>query len=326
MKIKSVKHIRKDQTLDLEVDHHLHQFYCNGMLTSNSHSISYTYVSYREYWLKAHYDPEFNVALLNNTSKGKEARGQSVIAQYITEILKKGYKIIPPNINKSQTAFSLSSSDENCMEIVWGLNWVKNLPDTTIKKIIEERENGKYTSLDNFLERIGKKLLNKRALDALTWSGALDEFGDRFDIHEDIFVNFRKDKNYKKEKSTQKKIIQKETDYNMISLTEIGAFAAIKEQVSDIINAEVDPLYEVDAEGSYICVGKIDIVENKKTKTKKDYVRISLRDDSKVLRGIYCWSWKCKNIYGLKKGDMIVAYITNDGKFKNLTNYFSANE
>ena len=321
-RIKSIRPVSAAQTLDLEIDHPLHQFYCNGLLTSNSHSISYTYTSFREYWLKAHYDPEFNIALLNNTSKGKEQRGESVIAQYITETLKKGYKIAPADVNRSENEFSLATNDPNCHEIVWGLGWVKSLPDITINQIINERQHGVYTSLEDFFNRVGKKLLNKRAIEALVWSGALDMFGDREEIREKFYTEYRTTKDFRKEILTTKKIIEKEIEYCSISLTEINEFAGIKKEVSKITDKQISPLYEADEEGSFVCVGKIEKVENKKTKTKKDYVRISLRDESDVSKNIYCWPWKCKNIFSLKKGMLIIANLENDGKFKNLVGYW----
>ena len=135
MKIKSVTPCGKGQTYDLEINHPLHQFYCNGLLTSNSHSICYTVVSFREYWLKTYFDPEFNIAVLNNTPRGKEKKGDSVIAGYITEILGKGYKVLPPGINDSEELFSLKSNTG----IVWGLSWMKGMSELAIKKIVEEK-------------------------------------------------------------------------------------------------------------------------------------------------------------------------------------------
>jgi len=324
MKIKSASPIGTKRTMDLEVNHPLHQYYCNGILTSNSHSISYTYTSFREYWLKAHYDPEFNVALLNNTPKGKESRGESVISQYITEILKKGYKILPPSVNISEGEFSLKSDTE----IVWGLRWVKNLPDNTIDKIIEERDkNGVFSDLDDFFERIGKSHLNKRALDALVWSGALDEYTrsgdplDRFELHEKVYTEFRKDKKYEEDQPSIKKLIEKEIEYNSISMIELSFFVDLRKELEEATGSEANYLFELDDEGEYFVVGKVGKVEDKKTKTKKDYKRISLRDETKMLRGIFVWPWKCKGWQGIKEGQIIAAKLHNDGKFINLTNY-----
>lgn len=322
MKIKSIKNIGKKQTLDLEINHPLHQYYCNGILTSNSHSISYTYTSFREYYLKAYYDPEFNVALLNNTSKGKESKGESVIAQYITEMLKKGYNIVPPDINRSEYNFVLGSNNIDCREIVWGLGWVKNLSDAAIEKIVEERNtNGIFSSIEDLFKRIGKTLLNKRAIEALIWSGSLDIFGKRDDIHKIIYEEFRKDKNYKEISLTDKKIIEKEIEFCSISLTEIKTFASTKKEIEKAIGKEIIPLYEAEENGSHFCLGKVENVENKKTKTKKDYVRISLRDESKLSKAIYVWPWKDRKWAELKKGQLILAQIENDGNFKNLTSH-----
>lgn len=290
---------------------------------NKSHSISYTYTSFREYYLKAYYDPEFNVSLLNNTDKGKESRGESVIAQYITEMIKKGYAITPPDINRSEYKFTLGNDDPDCHEIVWGLGWVKNLSDGAIQKIVEEREqNGVFSSVEDLYTRVGKKLLNKRAIEALVWSGALDIFGDREEVHAEIYEELRKDKNYTAPKMNEKKIIEKEIEFCSISLTEIKTFARMKKDIEDTIGYELEPLFEADETGDHVCLGKVENIESRKTKTKKDYVRISLRDQSKVLKAVYVWPWKCRNAFGLKNGQMIIAQISNDGNFKNLTGYY----
>lgn len=343
MRIKSVRDCGEGQTYDLEVNHSEHQFFCNGILTSNSHSDAYTYTSFREYWLKLHYEPEFNVSLLNNTPKAKESKGESVISQYITQMMKKGYKIMPPSVNMSEGIFTLGSKNE----IIWGLSWLKGISEDAEKEIIKNRfEKGVYTSLKDFYNRIGKKILNKRVIEALIWSGGLDDFittpsnqykkndnvselniYDRYDLHEYIFKTLRGEKKYKSLKKSLKDIIEKEIEINNISMIEISIFQQIR---NDFINAsgeEVNFLYEVSGKGEYLVVGKVEKVENKQTKTKKDYKRISLRDDTHTLHGIFLWPWKCKNAHLIKRGSFIAAKIEiDDAGFTNLIRFSEIDE
>jgi len=290
---------------------------------NKSHSISYTMLSFREYWLKTYYDTEFNLSLLNNTSKGKETKGQNMIAYYISEMIKKGYKIIGPDINKSENEFV--SVDKN--EIVWGLGWVKSLPDNSINALIEERnKNGIFTSIDDIFERMDKKVMNKRAIDSLIYSGALDMFGDRDELSNIIYGEIRQDKKYKDIKLTQKQIIEKEINFCSISLMEIKTIAEIKKRISNELNQEIDSLSDVDSEGKYTIVAKVEATMNKVTKTKKDYIMVSLMDETKILQRIFVWPWKCKNMHGLKKGMLIVGKIEIENDFTNLTSFWDAEE
>lgn len=334
MRIKSIKHIGKEKTLDLEVNHPLHQFYCNGFLTSNSHSISYTYTSFREYWLKAYYRPEFNVSLLNNTDKGSKKKGESKISIYVTEILGHGMNIIPPNVNTSGVNFELLDDQT----ISWGLSFIKALPDNAIISILTERKkNGPFKDVDDFYNRItenGKKkaALNKRALDALTWSGALDDFvdvggfEDRFDLHAYMFTTLRGEKKYEGDKSSYKLIVDREEEYCLLSLTEMESYQQMRKDLNDITGINVNYLYEVEDPGNYYVVGKIEKVEVKKTKTGKDYIRITLKDETKSKPFIYCWSWKnSSDIFSMKRGQIIHGRIENDGNFVNLVGFKAMN-
>lgn len=288
-----------------------------------SHSVSYTYVSFREYWLKAHYDPEFNVALLNNTPLQKEKKGESIIAGYLTEMLKKSYSIERPNINESERSFTLRSDHE----IVWGLNWVKNLTDKSIFDIIADRDlNGKFESIDDFYKRIGASVLNKRVLEGLVWSGALDDFMDdnlknRYDIYNYIFTTLKKTSKFEPLKFDEEDIIDREIDYISISFQEMKNFATERKEWEDRTGNEIENLFRVEDEGSYSCIGIIDKVENKTTKNGKDYTRITLRDESKILNMVYAWPWKCKGWDSLRKGMLIQASLNNDGNFVHLVGW-----
>lgn len=331
MKIKSVKHVGQDKTLDLEVDHPLHQFYCNGLLTSNSHSISYTYISYYEAWLKYYYMPEFYTALLNNTDAKKEKKGENLIAQYLTEAMKKGFRIHTPSVNYSDVEFTIKGDKDSQerFDIIFGLAFIKGLATDSITKIVEERKNGEFSSIDNFFDRMdalkGKKI-NKKDIESLLWSGGFDCFlndiyTDRFDLHEYIFETLKGDKKYTKIKKSDDMLIEKEYECINISMIEIATYAAIKKEYSDR-GVFVNPLVDADDRGDYMCIGKITKLENKVTKTGKDYIRINLRDETNELKMVYAWPWKCSNWEDLRYGQTIIAHINHDDSgFKNLTGW-----
>jgi DNA polymerase III alpha subunit len=279
--------------------------------------------------LKAHYDPEFNVALLNNTSLQKEKKGESVIATYLTEMMKKGYTIIPPNVNLSERSFTLKSNSE----IVWGLNWIKNLTDKSIFDILSDRElNGEFKNIDDFYERIGGTALNKRVIEALIWSGTLDVFIDgevfstRWDVHNYIFGKLKKTSKFQPLTGSNDDLIEKEIEYLSISFEEINNFGKIRKTWEEQSGAEMDFLYLVEDEGQFNAIGIIDRIEEKKTKNGKDYRRITLRDETKILKMVYVWPWKCKGWDSLRKGMLIQASLTNDGTFIHLVGWTMINQ
>lgn len=335
MKIKTVKHIGKDNTLDLEVNYPLHQFYCKGLLTSNSHSVAYTYVSYYEAWLKNYYMPEFYCSLFNNTDAKKSKKGENVIAQYLTDAMKKGFKINQPNVNKSFTDFTIDGDidSQDRFSITFGLAWIKGLASTAIEKIIDDRKaNGEYASLDDFFERLDKhkgRKVNKKDIDALLWSGAFDCFfndlyEDRFDLHEYIWETIKQDKKYVAIKKSNDLLIDKEYESINISMKEIAAFAGIKAGIEKERGIIIDGLVVPEEDqGKFLCVGKVTKLENLQTKKKgADYVRINLRDETSELKWVYVWPWKCKGWDSLKIGMTVMAHIEHqDSGFKQLTGW-----
>jgi hypothetical protein len=99
------------------------------------------------------------------------------------------------------------------------------------------------------------------------------------------------------------------------------SFKSLREEAEQSTNLHMDVLTEVASAGEYYCVGKVVKLEKKQTKTKKDYVRISLKDDVFTQRNVYVWPWQCRKAFELHMDDVILAKITNDGNFINMTQY-----
>lgn len=135
---------------------------------NKSHSAAYAVVAYRTAYLKAHYPAEFMAALL--TSVIDEA---SKVSLYISESERMKIKVLKPDINSSQAQFTADSG-----KIRFGLLAIKNLGLGFIDTIYKERcLNGKYTSFYDFCKRTQSKDFNKRAVESLIRSGALDGLG-----------------------------------------------------------------------------------------------------------------------------------------------------
>ena len=134
---------------------------------NRSHAMAYSFVAYQMAYLKVHYPAAFFAGLLHSVrhNLGK-------IKEYIADARKYGVVIKGPNINRSSYSFSLNKANE----ILFGFSSLKGLRRDFVKELIDERkENGPYTSFDNFLIRNDNKWLKQEWLAPLIQIGAFDE-------------------------------------------------------------------------------------------------------------------------------------------------------
>jgi len=135
---------------------------------NKSHAAAYAHVSYQTAYLKCHYRPEFLTAVLNNRITNSDE-----IKNYITYAKEEKIEVLPPDINKSFTYFTVKDG-----KIRFGLAALKNVGISVIDMIVEEREkNGDYKSIADFLSRNDSQVHNKRCIESLILSGAFDVFG-----------------------------------------------------------------------------------------------------------------------------------------------------
>lgn len=134
---------------------------------NKSHAAAYAYVSYQTAYLKCHYPCEFMAALLSSVLDSSDK-----VANYTNECNRIGIKVLPPNVNESAESFTVSDGN-----IRFGLLAIKNLGRNFIKNIIAERRTGRFTSFYNFCSRMHGADFNKRAVESLIRSGALDGLG-----------------------------------------------------------------------------------------------------------------------------------------------------
>jgi len=150
---------------------------------NKSHSVSYGRVAYITAYLKANYPAEYMASVLTSESGEVDA-----IAVSVKECNRMGIEVLAPNVNSSFGNFTvLKGHNDGKDAISFGLYSIKNFGEGIGDSIIQERkDNGEYTSIENLLERITDKNLNKKSLEALIKSGAMDDFGDRIDMLEDL--------------------------------------------------------------------------------------------------------------------------------------------
>ena len=135
---------------------------------NKSHAAAYSYVTYQTAWLKYYYEPEFLTAILNNRITKSDD-----LKKYLAYAKSVNIKIMPPDVNESKTLFSVKGET-----IRFGLSAIKGIGGGICDQIIKEREdNGKFTSLENFLSRTVEFNLNKRLIEGFIAAGAFDCFG-----------------------------------------------------------------------------------------------------------------------------------------------------
>lgn len=143
---------------------------------NKAHAASYGKVAYQTAYMKANYPAEYMASILT-----AEAGDLEKAAEVIAECTRMGFSVLPPDINESFSDFTVVIEDGVITnKIRFGLFSIKNFGEEIGKAIIKERKaRGTFIDLEDFLERVQHKNLNKKSLEALIMSGAMDRFGER---------------------------------------------------------------------------------------------------------------------------------------------------
>jgi DNA polymerase-3 subunit alpha len=137
---------------------------------NKSHSAAYAVIAYRTAWLKVYYPVEFMAALISSIMGNT-----SQVSLYIQECKRLNIEVLPPDINHSEGKFTVDKA-----RIRYGLSAVKNVGDNLISAIIMARDDGRFNSFTEFIERVEKtdsSVMNKRAVESLIKAGAMDSLG-----------------------------------------------------------------------------------------------------------------------------------------------------
>ena len=133
---------------------------------NKSHAAAYAVVSYRTAYLKKYFPVEFMASLLTSILDRTDK-----VAAYIMDCRKMGIEVLPPSINEGFGSFSTCEQG-----IRYGLLAIKSVGKPVIDSIVNERKNGKFTDLKDFIKRTSGKDVNKRAIENFIKAGAMDEF------------------------------------------------------------------------------------------------------------------------------------------------------
>ncbi|AHE66795.1 DNA polymerase III subunit alpha [Legionella oakridgensis] len=135
---------------------------------NKSHSAAYALVAYQTAWLKAHYPAAFMAAVMSSDMDNTDK-----VVNFIQECGRMNLKVLPPSLNQSDYRFSAINDDT----ILYGLGAIKGVGEAAIQTIVSAREKeGPYTGLFNFCKRQDLRKVNRRVLEALIKSGAMDDW------------------------------------------------------------------------------------------------------------------------------------------------------
>lgn len=135
---------------------------------NKSHSTGYAFVAYQTAYLKAHYPAEYMAAVLTNHLNNIDK-----LTYYMEESKRMGIPVLGPDINESGRGFSVNKKGD----IRFGLAGLKGVGAAAVEGIIEEREKeGAFTTVFDFVQRVNQRSVNKKSMECLAMSGALDGF------------------------------------------------------------------------------------------------------------------------------------------------------
>ena len=155
-----------DPTLAMKIFDLVEKFAGYGF--NKSHSAAYALVSYQTAWLKRHYPSEFMAAVMSS-----EIDNTDKLLGLRDECRRMGLTVRAPNISEGQLHFSVNSEGH----IIYGLGGIKGLGEAPIEDLLSARQEKPFADLFDLCSRTDPRKVNRRALEALIKSGALDDLG-----------------------------------------------------------------------------------------------------------------------------------------------------
>ncbi len=139
----------------------------SGYAFNKSHSATYAIVSFQTAWLKRHYPAEFMAATLS-----ADMQNTDKVVTLVDEVRRMGVTLTPPSLNASQFRFTAKDGG-----VIYGLGAVRGVGEGPVAALVASRDaDGPFASLADFCLRVDARKANKRVLEALIHSGAMDEF------------------------------------------------------------------------------------------------------------------------------------------------------
>jgi DNA polymerase III subunit alpha len=140
---------------------------------NKSHSVGYGYLAYQTAYLKANHPVEYLAALLTSVKTNKDQT-----AVFLNECRQMGIPVLVPDVNESESDFSVSTDPDGRHSIRFGLSAVRNVGEGVVALIVAARdEGGPFADFHDFCDRVDPMALNKRTIESLVKAGAFDSLG-----------------------------------------------------------------------------------------------------------------------------------------------------
>jgi DNA polymerase-3 subunit alpha len=260
---------------------------------NKAHAASYGNVAYQTAYMKANFPAIYMASVLTAESGDTEK-----IAEIIGECKRMKINVLPPDVNESFGDFTVIKSNKaDKDQIRFGLYTIKNLGAEIADFIINERKkNGKFRSFSNFLERVKHRNLNKKSLESLIKSGAIDSLGERGRL----LANMEEALEYNKEISKQASQNQDSLFGLMQDQSSVPSFAL---KNSDPAKPEEKLSWEKELLGLYISGHPLD-----KFKQKFNSNNLSIKKTKELPNGvitIVAGIVETARLINTKKGDQM---------------------
>lgn len=140
---------------------------------NKSHSAAYAWIAYQTAYMKAYYPAEFMAALLSS-----EIGSTDKVVEYLNECRELRIPFLPPSVQESDWKFNVVDGPDGKPQIRFGLGAIRGVGESVIEHVIVERaKNGPFRDFFDFVRRCAGSHLNRRVIEALIYSGALDDLG-----------------------------------------------------------------------------------------------------------------------------------------------------
>ncbi|HEY7043951.1 MAG TPA: DNA polymerase III subunit alpha [Nocardioidaceae bacterium] len=267
---------------------------------NKSHTAGYGLVSYWTAYLKANYPSEFMAALLTSVRGDKDKS-----AVYLNECRRMSIKVLPPDVNESEADFTPVGKD-----VRFGLSAIRNVGNNVVSGLLGARESeGKFTDLNDFLDKVPAVVCNKRILESLCKAGAFDSLGytrrGLVAIHEeaaDYYVDLKKNEEFGQ-------------DSLFAGLDDVG-FSAGSVEVPDLAEWDKKTLlaFERDMLGLYVSDHPLNGLEHVLASTSDVTIGQLITDDSREEGAVVTVAGLITSVVRktTKKGDLYAVVTVED--------------
>lgn len=156
---------------------------------NKAHAASYAMISYQTAYLKANFQVEYMASLMSVEANSHSMNAEEKVAGAVEVSKKMGIIILPPDINKSNNDFVIEqhkqSLDGNAIR--FGFSAIKNVGTAAVENILETRKkHGEFHSFTEFVNKTDGRKVNKKVLESLIKVGAMDRYGTRASMLENL--------------------------------------------------------------------------------------------------------------------------------------------